>query len=54
MACLLEKVRMGDLLSILPPWYYILLGVGVLDALIQWSDYLHWRKERRESEEVKD
>lgn len=35
-------------------WFYLLLAVGVLDALIQLSDYLHWRKERRRSEEADD
>jgi hypothetical protein len=44
-------VRMSELFSMLPPWFYILLAVGVLDALIQWSDYRQWRKERGESDE---
>ena len=38
----------------LPPWFYILLAVGVMDALIQFSDYLHWRKHRGESEDLTD
>ncbi len=45
------RVRMSELFSILPPWFFILLGVGVLDALIQWSDYREWRKDHRKSEE---
>jgi hypothetical protein len=40
---------MRDLFAIFPPWFFILLGVGVLDALFQFSDYREWRKERRES-----
>ncbi|HTD68401.1 MAG TPA: hypothetical protein VK846_17895 [Candidatus Limnocylindria bacterium] len=36
------------------PWFFILLAVGVLDGLIQLSDYLRWRKERRESERTSD
>ena len=38
----------------LPTWFYILLSVGVLDALIQFSDYMRWRKDRRESEDLSD
>ena len=45
------SVRMNEIFSMLPPWFYILLAVGVLDALIQWSDYRNWRKERGESDE---
>lgn len=40
---------MRELLSIFPGWYFILLAVGVLDALFQFSDYREWRKEQRES-----
>ena len=45
---------MSELLSIFPPWFYILLAVGVLDALIQWADYRHWREDHQDSEEVND
>jgi hypothetical protein len=45
---------MKEIFSILPPWFYILLAVGVLDALFQYSDYREWRRERRESEEVNE
>jgi hypothetical protein len=34
----------------LPGWYFILLAVGVFDALLQYMDYRHWRK-HRESED---
>jgi hypothetical protein len=44
---------MSELLSILPAWFYILLAVGVFDALLQWSDYVEWRKDR-ESENVNE
>jgi len=42
--------------SLSEAWRYfcLLLAVGVLDAFIQFSDYLQWRKERRESEDVND
>ena len=43
---------MKEIFSILPPWFYILLAVGVFDALLQWSDYREWCKERRESEDA--
>jgi len=45
---------MTELLSIFPPWFFILLAVGVLDALLQFSDYREWRKEQRESGNVKE
>jgi len=45
---------MSEWFSSLPAWFFILLAVGVMDALIQFSDYLHWRKERIESEDVRD
>lgn len=45
---------MSEWLSILPPWFYILLAVGIFDALLQWSDYREWRRERRESEKPND
>lgn len=35
-------------------WFFLLLSVGVLDGLIQLSDYLHWRKERREADDAND
>jgi len=41
---------MSELFSFLPPWFYILLAVGIFDALLQWSDYREWRKEQPESE----
>ena len=44
-------VRMSELFSILPPWFCILLALGLLDALIQWSNYRHSRREHEESEE---
>ena len=45
---------MSELAAIFPPWFYILLAVGIFDALLQWSDYREWRKEHRDSEEVSD
>ncbi len=45
---------MSELISILPKWYYILLAVGIFDALLQWSDYREWRKEQSASEHVND
>lgn len=45
---------MKDFFSILPVWFYILLAVGIFDALLQWSDYREWRKEHRESGEVNE
>ena len=50
--CLPDVRIMKEIFSILPPWFYILLAVGLLDALFQWTDYREWRRERRESEEV--
>jgi hypothetical protein len=41
-------------MSFLPWWFFVLLAVGVLDALIQFSDYMHWRKERQELEKSGD
>ena len=35
-------------------WFYLLLSVGILDGLIQFSDYRQWRKERRESKDLND
>jgi hypothetical protein len=43
---------MSEWLSIFPFWFYVLLAMGVLDALFQFSDYRHWRKEQRESGDV--
>jgi hypothetical protein len=45
---------LSDLLSIFPPWFFIMLAVGLLDALFQFSDYRQWRKEQRESGDVKE
>ena len=45
---------MSELSAIFPPWFYILLAVGIFDALLQWSDYREWRKELRDSEEVSE
>ena len=45
---------MSELFSFLPAWFYILLAVGIFDALLQWSDYREWRKDHTESEEVND
>lgn len=45
---------MSELFSFLPAWFYILLAVGIFDALLQWSDYREWRKDHPESEEVND
>jgi hypothetical protein len=45
---------MSELSAIFPPWFYILLAVGIFDALLQWSDYREWRKEHRDSEEVSE
>jgi hypothetical protein len=42
-----------DIFAIFPPWYFILLAVGLLDALFQFSDYREFRKEQREAENVK-
>ena len=42
---------MREIFSIFPAWFFILLAVGVLDALFQWSDYREWRKEHGESED---
>lgn len=50
LACSLQGPRMASA----SPWFFILLAVGVLDGLIQLSDYLRWRKERRESERTSD
>ena len=41
---------MRELVAIFPLWFYILLAVGIFDALLQWSDYREWRKEHRDSE----
>ena len=35
-------------------WFFILLSIGVMDALIQFADYLHCRKEGNESNDVRD
>lgn len=43
----------SGIFAIFPPWFFILLAVGVLDALFQFSDYREWRKEQREAENVK-
>jgi len=40
---------MSEFFSIFPGWFFILLAVGVLDALFQFSDYREWRKEHHES-----
>ena len=45
---------MSEWFSNLPTWFFILLAVGIMDALIQLSDYLHWRKERIESEDASE
>lgn len=45
---------MSDLFSMLPAWFYVLLAVGVWDALLQWSEYREWRKEQGEPEEFND
>jgi hypothetical protein len=45
---------MSDLFHFLPPWFYILLAVGIWDAFLQWSDYRAWRKEQGGSEEVNE
>ena len=45
---------MSELISFLPKWYYILLALGIFDALLQWSDYREWRKEQSASEQVND
>jgi hypothetical protein len=45
---------LSDLFAIFPPWFFIMLAVGILDALFQFSDYREWRKERRESGNVKE
>ena len=45
---------MRELAAIFPPWFYILLAVGIFDALLQWSDYREWRKEHRDSGELSD
>ena len=45
---------MKDILSILRPLFFILLAIGIFDALIQWSDYRQWRKERRESDDANE
>jgi hypothetical protein len=45
---------MSELFSILPVWFYILLAVGVFDALLQWADYRQWRKDRGESENASE
>jgi hypothetical protein len=45
---------MKEFFSYLPVWFYILLALGVWDALLQWSDYRQWRKDHGESEEVSE
>ncbi len=35
-------------------WFSILLSVGIVDALIQFSDYLRWRKDERMSQDAND
>jgi hypothetical protein len=35
-------------------WCFILLSIGIMDALIQFADYLHCRKEGNESTDVRD
>jgi hypothetical protein len=45
---------MSEFFSILPGWFYILLAVGIWDALLQWTDYRHWRKQNGESNEVNE
>ncbi len=41
---------MNEFLSTLPGWFYILLGVGVFDACLQWFDYRCWREEQNSEE----
>ena len=45
---------LGDLFSIFPPWFFIMLAVGLLDALFQFCDYREWRKEQRGSGDVQE
>ena len=47
-------VFMTELVAIFPPWFFILLAVGIFDALLQWSDYREWRKEHPGSEETSE
>ena len=46
--------RMTELFSIFPGWFYIMVAVGVLDALLQFSDYRQWRKERGEPKDANE
>ena len=43
---------MNEFFSTLPGWFYILLVVGIYDALLQWFDYRCWRKDQGESEKA--
>jgi hypothetical protein len=35
-------------------WFFILLSIGVMDALIQFADYLYCRKEANRAKDLKD
>ena len=43
---------MSEFLAIFPFWFFVLLAMGVVDALCQFSDYREWRKERRHAGEA--
>jgi hypothetical protein len=35
-------------------WVFLLLSIGVVDALIQFADYLHCRKEANEAKDMRE
>ena len=43
---------MSEVFAIFPAWFWIIVAVGVFDALLQWCDYLEWRRTQGESEET--